>query len=73
MRYSDKAKLQVKERDAETCVVRRTATTPVRSIVHETYAHLMPDADERGRKAMNAFFAPTDGSCALDVPSEVPS
>ena len=32
MRYSDKAKLQVKDRDAETCVVRRTATTPVRSI-----------------------------------------
>jgi hypothetical protein len=32
MRYSNKVKLQVKDRDAETCVVRRTATTPVRSI-----------------------------------------
>ncbi len=26
-------------------------------MVHQTYAHLMPDADDRGRKAMNAFFA----------------
>jgi len=25
-------------------------------VVLATYAHLMPDADERGRKAMNAFF-----------------
>jgi hypothetical protein len=32
MRYSNKVELQVKDRDAETCVVRRTATTPVRSI-----------------------------------------
>jgi hypothetical protein len=23
--------------------------------VHRTYAHLMPDADERGRKAMDEF------------------
>ena len=41
--------------------------------VYETYAHLMPDADDRGRKAMNAFFASTERSCALDVPSNVPS
>jgi integrase len=40
-------------------------------MVHQTYAHLMPDADDRGRKAMNAFFAAKD-SCALDVPSDVP-
>jgi integrase len=41
--------------------------------VYETYAHLMPDADDRGRKAMNAFFMVTvEGSCAPDVPSEVP-
>lgn len=40
-------------------------------MVHQTYAHLMPDADDRGRKAMNAFFAVPD-SCALDVPSGVP-
>jgi len=40
--------------------------------VYETYAHLMPDADDRGRKAMNAFFTATEGSCALDVPSDVP-
>ena len=24
--------------------------------VHRTYAHLMPDADDRGRKAMDEFF-----------------
>jgi len=24
--------------------------------VHRTYAHLMPDADERGRTAMDQFF-----------------
>jgi len=40
--------------------------------VYETYAHLMPDADDRGRKAMNAFFTAAEGSCALDVPSDVP-
>lgn len=39
--------------------------------VHETYAHMMPDADDRGRKAMNAFFT-EGGSCAPDVPSDVP-
>jgi integrase len=32
--------------------------------VYETYAHLMPDADDRGRKAMNAFFMRPHG----DVP-----
>ena len=32
--------------------------------VYETYAHLMPDADDRGRKAMDAFFMGPDG----DVP-----
>jgi hypothetical protein len=41
--------------------------------VYETYAHLMPDADDRGRKAMNAFFMVTaESSGAPDVPSEVP-
>jgi integrase len=40
--------------------------------VYETYAHLMPDADDRGRKAMNAFFTVREGSCAPDVPSDVP-
>lgn len=41
--------------------------------VYETYAHLMPDADDRGRKAMNAFFTvAVESSCAPDVPSEVP-
>jgi len=39
--------------------------------VYETYAHMMPDADDRGRRAMNAFFeAPAKGSCAPDVPWE---
>ena len=38
--------------------------------VYKTYAHLMPDADERGRNAMDQFFrrAGDEGS-ALDVPS----
>jgi len=36
-------------------------------VVLATYAHLMPDADERGRKAMNAFFQ--NASCAADVQS----
>ncbi len=40
--------------------------------VYETYAHLMPDADDRGRKAMNAFFTVSEGSSAPDVPSDVP-
>jgi integrase len=41
--------------------------------VYETYAHLMPDADDRGRKAMNAFFMVTvESSYDPDVPSEVP-
>jgi integrase len=38
--------------------------------VHRTYAHLMPDADDRGRKAMNEFFKPVgDEGSALNVPS----
>lgn len=39
--------------------------------VHRTYAHLMPDADERGRTAMDQFFkrVEAEGS-ALDVPSD---
>lgn len=33
-----------------------------------TYAHLMPDDTDRGRKAMDAFFtALAEGSCAADV------
>jgi len=34
--------------------------------VLETYAHLMPDADDRGRKAMDVFFSRS----APDVPAE---
>jgi len=38
--------------------------------VHRTYAHLMPDADDRGRKAMDEFFKQAgDKGSALDVPS----
>ena len=39
--------------------------------VYKTYAHLMPDADERGRKAIDQFFRQSGrkGS-ALDVPSD---
>lgn len=38
-----------------------------------TYAHFMPDDDDRAREIMNAFFAPTrEGAdhtpCALVVP-----
>jgi len=38
--------------------------------VHRTYAHLMPDADDRGRKAKDEFFKRVEheGS-ALNVPS----
>jgi integrase len=35
--------------------------------VWETYAHLMPDADDRGRTAMDLFF--TGGASARDVPA----
>lgn len=38
--------------------------------VYKTYAHLMPDADERGRKAIDQFFRrPGREGSALDVPS----
>ena len=37
--------------------------------VYTYYAHLMPDADERGRAAMAAFFSELAGrDCALPVP-----
>jgi hypothetical protein len=36
-----------------------------------TYSHLMPDAADRARKAMNAFFeGKVVSGSALDVPSE---
>jgi hypothetical protein len=35
-------------------------------VVWETYAHLMPDSDDRGRKAMDVFFKPS----ALNVPAQ---
>ncbi|MGW5487439.1 tyrosine-type recombinase/integrase [Streptosporangium sandarakinum] len=37
-----------------------------------TYTHLMPNAADRARRAMDAFFAEgtSDAPCALDVPSE---
>ena len=39
--------------------------------VYKTYARLMPDADERGRKAIDQFFRrPGHEGSALDVPSE---
>ena len=39
--------------------------------VYKTYAHLMPDADDRGRKAIDQFFRRPGGEpSALDVPSE---
>jgi integrase len=37
--------------------------------VYQYYAHMMPDADERGRAAMTGFFAELAGAdCALPVP-----
>jgi hypothetical protein len=39
--------------------------------VYKTSAHLMPDADERGRKAIDQFFRrPGREGSALDVASE---
>jgi integrase len=38
--------------------------------VYKTYAHLMPDADDRGRKAIDQFFRRPGGEgSALNVPS----
>ena len=44
-----------------------------KEIVLATYAHFMPDDDNRAREIMNAFFAPNRegadrSSCALIVP-----
>ena len=36
--------------------------------VYRYYAHMMPDADERGRNAMAGFFAELAADCALPVP-----
>jgi integrase len=37
--------------------------------VYKTYAHLMPDADERGRRVIDQFFRrPGREGSALDVP-----
>ena len=46
-----------------------------KEVVLATYAHFMPDDDDRAREIMNAFFAPTrDGAdydpCALIVPGD---
>lgn len=44
-----------------------------KEVVVRTYAHFMPDDDDRARRIMNAFFAPPEaaeaGSCATDVQS----
>jgi len=45
-----------------------------KEVVLATYAHFMPDDDDRAREIMNAFFAPPregsdQPSCALIVPS----
>lgn len=40
------------------------------AIVHSTYAHLMPDDTESGRKAMDAFFTAGSAASALIVPAE---
>jgi integrase len=46
-----------------------------KEVVLATYAHFMPDDDDRAREIMNAFFAPTregadHDSCALIVPGD---
>jgi hypothetical protein len=43
-----------------------------KEVVLATYAHFMPDDDDRAREIMNAFFSPVsegpgDASCATDV------
>lgn len=42
-----------------------------KAVVLRTYAHFMPDDDDRARRIMNAFFEPSealeDESCATDV------
>ncbi len=39
-----------------------------KEVVLATYAHFMPDDDDRAREIMNAFFeVPGEGSCAADV------
>ena len=45
-----------------------------KEVVLATYAHFMPEDDDRARAIMNAFFAPTredtdHAPCALIVPS----
>lgn len=41
-----------------------------KAIVLETYAHFMPDDDDRAREIMNAFFAAAaDTACALNAPA----
>jgi integrase len=43
-----------------------------KEVVLATYAHFMPDDDDRAREIMNVFFTARDhGSCAPDVPSGV--
>jgi hypothetical protein len=46
-----------------------------KEVVLATYAHFMPDDDDRAREIMNAFPAPTRegadrASCALIVPGD---
>ena len=46
-----------------------------KEVVLATYAHFMPDDDDRAREIMNAFFAPTregvdHNPCALIVPGD---
>ena len=46
-----------------------------KEVVLATYAHFMPDDDDRAREIMNAFFAPTregadQSTCALIVPGD---
>jgi hypothetical protein len=45
-----------------------------KEVVLATYAHFMPDDDDRAREIMNAFFAPTRGTTTIPhVPSLCPA
>ena len=56
-------------------IVSAKRSETIKEVVLATYAHFLPDDDDRAREIMNAFFAPTrEGAdhdpCALIVPGD---